>query len=56
MTVSLVLLNRDLDWWLSSSLAERSQWLALTKIVGVGVYLISLLFLGMRPGALRLRS
>jgi peptidoglycan biosynthesis protein MviN/MurJ (putative lipid II flippase) len=56
MTVSLLLLNRDLDWWLGSSLVDRSLWLALTIFVGGGVYVISLLLLGMRPGALRLRS
>jgi putative peptidoglycan lipid II flippase len=56
MTVSLLLLNRDLDWWLGSSLADRSLWLGLTIFVGGGVYVVSLLLLGMRPGALRLRS
>jgi putative peptidoglycan lipid II flippase len=56
MTVSLLLLNRDLDWWLGSSLVDRSMWLALTIFVGGGIYVISLLLLGMRPGALRLRS
>jgi putative peptidoglycan lipid II flippase len=56
MTVSLLLLNRNLDWWLGSSLVDRSLWLALTIFVGGGVYVISLLLFGMRPGALRLRS
>jgi putative peptidoglycan lipid II flippase len=56
MTVSLLLLNRDLDWWLGSSLVDRSMWLALTIFVGGGIYVISLLLLGMRHGALRLRS
>jgi putative peptidoglycan lipid II flippase len=56
MTLSLLWLNKPLDWWLQSSMAERSLWLALTIGVGGGVYLLALLALGLRPGALRLRS
>lgn len=56
MTVSLLWLNRPLDWWLQSGGADRSLWLALTIGVGGGVYLLALLALGLRPGALRLRS
>jgi putative peptidoglycan lipid II flippase len=56
MTLSLLWLNKPLDWWLQSSMADRSLWLALTIGVGGGVYLLALLALGLRPGALRLRS
>jgi putative peptidoglycan lipid II flippase len=56
MTIALVFFNRSLDWWLDSSLIDRSLWLALTICVGAGVYVMSLFLLGMRPGALRLRS
>jgi putative peptidoglycan lipid II flippase len=56
MTLSLLWLDRPLDWWLRSGMADRSLWLALTIGVGGGVYLLALLALGLRPGALRLRS
>jgi putative peptidoglycan lipid II flippase len=56
MTLSLLLMHRNLDWWLSSSIVDRSLWLALVIVVGGGVYVASLLMLGLRPGALRLRS
>lgn len=56
MTLCLIFMNRSLDWWLASGLADRSLWLALTIAVGGGVYAISLFALGMRPGALRLRA
>jgi putative peptidoglycan lipid II flippase len=56
MAASLVLMNRHLDWWLTSSLVDRSVWLALTIGVGAALYFVALLLFGMRPGALRLRS
>jgi putative peptidoglycan lipid II flippase len=56
MTLSLLWLRRPLDWWLQSGMADRSLWLALTIGVGGGVYVLALLALGLRPGALRLRS
>jgi putative peptidoglycan lipid II flippase len=56
MGISLLLMNRHVDWWLSSSIVERSAWLALTIAVGGGIYLVALLILGFRPDALRLRS
>ncbi len=55
MALSLLWLNRPLDWWLQSGLVDRSLWLALIIGVGCGVYLLTLLALGLRPGALRLR-
>ncbi|MEQ9563664.1 MAG: murein biosynthesis integral membrane protein MurJ, partial [Woeseiaceae bacterium] len=56
MTLCLLLLNRDLDWWLGSSIVDRSGWLALEILVGGSVYAVALWMLGLRPGALRLRS
>ncbi len=56
MTLSLLWLNRPLAWWLQSGVADRSLWLALTIAVGGAVYVLALLALGLRPGALRLRS
>jgi putative peptidoglycan lipid II flippase len=56
MAISLAWFDMPLDWWLQSGTADRSLWLALTIGVGGGVYLLALLALGLRPGALRLRS
>jgi putative peptidoglycan lipid II flippase len=56
MTLSLLWLSRPLEWWLQSGVADRSLWLGVTIGVGGGVYLLALLALGLRPGALRLRS
>ncbi|HSD68841.1 MAG TPA: murein biosynthesis integral membrane protein MurJ, partial [Woeseiaceae bacterium] len=56
MIVSLRWLHRPLEWWLQNGITDRSLWLALTIAVGGGVYLLALLALGLRPGALRLRS
>ncbi|MDH5215944.1 MAG: murein biosynthesis integral membrane protein MurJ [Gammaproteobacteria bacterium] len=56
MTFCLLALNRPLAWWLESSLLDRSAWLTLVILVGGGVYFAALLLLGLRPGALRLRS
>jgi putative peptidoglycan lipid II flippase len=56
MIVSLVLLDRDLDWWLANSELSRSLWLGLTISVGGGVYVASLFLLGMRPGVFRLAA
>jgi putative peptidoglycan lipid II flippase len=55
MALSLLWLNRPLDWWLQSGVVDRSLWLALIIGAGCSVYLLTLLALGLRPGALRLR-
>jgi len=56
MAVCLVQLGRPLRWWLESSLASRSLWLALTIAAGAAVYFAVLLVIGVRPATLRLKS
>ena len=56
MAICLVRLGRPLGWWLESSLASRSGWLALTIAAGAAVYFAVLLVIGVRPATLRLKS
>ena len=56
MGACLTYFERPLSWWLESSVFERSQWLLAAVVAGIGAYIAALLILGLRPGALRLRS
>jgi peptidoglycan biosynthesis protein MviN/MurJ (putative lipid II flippase) len=52
----LLQLHRDASWWLSSGLADRTGWLAVTVVAGAGAYFLALLVLGMRPAQFRLQQ
>ena len=56
MCVCLAYFTRPLSWWLASGVVERSSWLLVTVAAGAGAYFVSLLVLGLRPGAFRLTS
>ncbi|MEX2494915.1 MAG: murein biosynthesis integral membrane protein MurJ [Woeseia sp.] len=56
MAFCLVQFARPLDWWLSSGLASRSLWLAITISAGAAVYFLALLVAGARPADLRLKQ
>lgn len=50
----LLKMNRSMDWWLDSALGERAIWLTVLVIVGISIYFLSLLALGMRLRDFRL--
>jgi putative peptidoglycan lipid II flippase len=52
----LLQLHRDASWWLSSGLADRTGWLAVSVVAGAGAYFLALLVLGMRPAQFRLQQ
>ena len=56
MIAAIYMLQRPLDWWLAAGAFNRIAWLGLTVAAGATVYFATLLILGVRPSALRLRS
>lgn len=56
MTMSIVALNRPLDWWLEAATWQRSGWLGLVVGVAAAVYFGVLLIVGVRPGQFRLNK
>jgi len=56
LVLCLSYLQRPLVWWLDAGIMDRSIWLGVSVVCGVLAYFAALLALGLRPGALRLRS
>ena len=56
LAICLIYFERPLSWWLESSVLDRSLCLMVTVVAGIAAYFAALLVLGLRPGALRLRS
>jgi putative peptidoglycan lipid II flippase len=56
MTMSIVALNRPLDWWLEAAILQRSGWLGFLVGTAAAVYFGVLLVVGVRPGHLRLNK
>jgi putative peptidoglycan lipid II flippase len=52
----LILLHRDLGWWLDTGIAERSAWLLVSVGAGAGAYALTLLVTGLRPSQLSIRT
>jgi len=55
MVVAIVTLNKDLAQWLAWGWQQRSGYLALLVVAGMGAYFGGLLLMGMRPQDLRTR-
>lgn len=56
MTMSIVALNRPLDWWLEAAISQRSGWLGIVVGTAAAVYFGVLLVVGVRPGHLSLNK
>ena len=56
MIICLVYMAKPLDWWISTSVLERSILLVANVVGGMVVYFAGLLVLGLRPTNLKLRS
>jgi len=56
MTAALYPMYRPLEWWIAASLMGRVGWLAVTVIIGVGVYFVALLLMGTRLTQFRLKA
>jgi putative peptidoglycan lipid II flippase len=56
MFAVLAFMQRPLSWWLATTIAGKTTWLGVTIAAGACAYFLVLLALGLRPGALRLRS
>ena len=56
MSVVLMQMSRSLAWWIAAANSQRILWLAVTVVVGAGVYFTVLLITGMRASQFRLRA
>ena len=56
MTACLLWLGRPLEWWLGQGSLERWLWLAAIIGIAAAVYFLALIFMGVRPGTLRLKQ
>lgn len=56
MTLCIMSVQRPLAWWIEASMFLRAGWLTLSIGVGVFVYFIVLLLLGVRPAHLVLQQ
>ena len=56
MWATLAWLQRDLSWWLESSIMQRSIWLLLSVAAGAAAYALVLLATGMRPRQFSMRG
>jgi putative peptidoglycan lipid II flippase len=55
MALSIVQIQRTLDWWLDASILSRSGWLALCIGAGAVSYFVALLLMGVRPAQFTLK-
>ncbi len=53
MCIVLIQLQRPLQWWLQSDLAERLLWLSVSVVAGAVAYCAVLVLSGLRPSHLR---
>jgi len=54
MTISILWMQRPLDWWVGVGVSDRSAALGAVVVVGAVVYFATLLALGLRPAQLKL--
>lgn len=55
MIAVLLTMHRSSVWWIDAVLSDRVVWLAVSVIVGAGVYFVTLVVLGLRPAQFRMR-
>ena len=54
MTVTIVWMQRPLDWWVGVGVLDRSIQLGIVVMVSAAVYFTALILLGLRPSQLKL--
>ena len=49
-------LNRPIEWWVDVTFIERVIWLAVSIVVGMGTYFLTMLLMGTRVAQFKLRA
>jgi len=56
MFTALDYLNRPIEWWVDATFIERVIWLAVSIVVGMGTYFLTMLLMGTRVAQFKLRA